>query len=75
MNLLERASLMAEKWGDLPVEKKIMYKQRAEKVDESPLENLSPEEKKRMVVRIAKCHQADVSFAIDIVWLMHVFVS
>ena len=57
---------MAEKWRDLPVEEKTMYKQRAEEVEESPLENLSPEEKKRMVVRIAKRHQADVSFAVGI---------
>ena len=57
---------MAEKWRDLPVEEKTMYKQRAEEVEDSPLENLSPEEKKRMVVRIAKRHQADVSFAVGV---------
>ena len=57
---------MAEKWKDLPVQEKTMYKQRAEEVDESPLENFSPEEKKGMVVRKAKRHQADVSFAVGI---------
>ena len=65
-SLGERSSLMAEKWRDLSIEEKRTYEQRMDEVDvdESMQENLSPKDKRDILMRITKRHQADVSFDI-----------
>ena len=52
---------MAKKWRELPQERKNEYKKQAEKIEELPLDNLTPKEQKDIVMKIARRHQADVS--------------
>ena len=65
-SLGERSSLMAEKWTDLSIEEKRTYEQRMDEVhvDESKWENVNPKDRRGIMMRIAKHHQADVSFDI-----------
>ena len=56
----ERAALMAEKWRSLPAQEKEVYSKRVQEVSECPMEALSFKEKKDIMMRIAKRHQADV---------------
>ena len=57
----ERSSLMAERWRSLSVEEKEVYERRVQAVKETPMGVLSAKEKKVIMMRIARRHQADVS--------------
>ena len=45
---------MAKKWRELPQETKNEYKKQAEKIEELPLDNLTPKERKDIVMKIAR---------------------
>ena len=52
---------MAKKWRELPQERKNEYKKQAQKIEELPMDNLTVKERKDIVMKIARRHQADVS--------------
>ena len=53
---------MAKKWKSLTMEEKEVYERKVQEVNEVPSQVLSTKEKRDILMRIARRHQADVSF-------------
>lgn len=53
---------MAKRWRELSQEVKDAYKEQAEKIEELPMDTLTSKERKDVVMKIARRHQADVRY-------------
>ena len=62
--LAERSALMAQKWRSMTESEKEVYRKQADDIKDNPLETMSPKDKRDLVLKIAKRHQADVSPAL-----------